>query len=98
MTVKYYSHRNKILRQSRKNHVASFLKGEKYARLNEATEKIQNPKYQATQNNEIMKALRKKAYEVESDSIYFEFQRQEKTRGDWMQIVTGIKNRFPYDN
>lgn len=38
---------------------------------------------------------RKVAYQEEADPIYFEYQRGEKTREDWLEKVLEIKLRFP---
>lgn len=40
-------------------------------------------------------STRRKAYAVESDPIFFEFQRGEKTEQEWLDKVQEIKNRYP---
>lgn len=40
--------------------------------------------------------LRTKAYPVESDPIFFQYQRGSKTEQDWLDAVNAIKARYPY--
>ena len=39
-------------------------------------------------------ALRDEAYRIESDPIFFKWQRGEKTKQDWLDKVTEIKSRY----
>ena len=39
--------------------------------------------------------LRAAAYRVESDPIYFKWQRSEATQADWLASIQAIKDRYP---
>lgn len=43
----------------------------------------------------IAKALRAEAYRNESDPIFFEYQRSERTMQDWLDKIAEIKARYP---
>lgn len=45
---------------------------------------------------ERIQALRKAAYQNESDPIFFDWQRGEVTEQDWLDSVQAIKDRYPY--
>lgn len=47
--------------------------------------------------NAIAKQSREQAYRVESDPIYFLWQRGEATEQEWLNKITEIKERYPYD-
>lgn len=40
--------------------------------------------------------LRKAAYAVESDPVFFQFQRGDATEQDWLDAVQAVKDRYPY--
>jgi hypothetical protein len=42
------------------------------------------------------KSLRHSAYVVESDPIFFKYQREEATKDEWLAKVEEIKARYPY--
>lgn len=41
--------------------------------------------------------LRKKAYTEEADPIFFQYQRGEATKEDWLNKIAEIKARYPID-
>jgi len=43
-----------------------------------------------------VQALRKAAYQNESDPIFFDWQRGEVTEQEWLDSVQAIKDRYPY--
>ena len=45
---------------------------------------------------ENIQALRKTAYQNESDPIFFDFQRGEATEEEWLNAIQDIKDRYPY--
>jgi len=49
----------------------------------------------ATQKTEIVLANRKRAYQEESDPLFFDWQRGEATETQWLAKITEIKARFP---
>lgn len=49
----------------------------------------------ATQKTEIVLANRKRAYQEESDPLFFDWQRGEATKTQWLAKITEIKARFP---
>ena len=40
--------------------------------------------------------LRAKAYLIESDPIFFQYQRGSKTEQEWLDAVNSVKAQFPY--
>jgi hypothetical protein len=47
-------------------------------------------------DNEVAKENRFKAYNLESDPIFFKSQRGEATKDEWLAAVAAIDARFPY--
>lgn len=45
--------------------------------------------------NERIKNLRKQAYQEESDPLFFEYQRGDIEKSEWLAKVQEIKDRFP---
>jgi hypothetical protein len=45
--------------------------------------------------NERIKNLRKRAYQEESDPLFFEYQRGDIEKSEWIAKVQEIKERFP---
>jgi len=46
--------------------------------------------------NDNQSQLRAKAYPVESDPIFFQWQRGSKTEQDWLDAVAQVKLQYPY--
>lgn len=40
--------------------------------------------------------LRRQGYQTQSDPIYFEWQRGDKTEQEWLDAVQAVKNAHPY--
>lgn len=51
---------------------------------------------QIQQFNNGQSELRAAAYPVDSDPIFFQWQRGSKTQQDWLDAVDKIKNKYPY--
>jgi hypothetical protein len=47
-------------------------------------------------HNEEQSLLRRKAYQEESDPLFFEYQRDSVTKEDWLNKVESIKEKYPY--
>lgn len=43
-----------------------------------------------------VEAQRKAAYMVESDPVFFQFQRGDATEQEWLDAVQAVKDRYPY--
>ena len=43
-----------------------------------------------------MEMLRRANYSVDSDPVFFEWQRGDATEQDWLDAVQAVKDRFPY--
>jgi hypothetical protein len=52
--------------------------------------------YQKNQFNAEQKEKRLKAYEKESDPIFFKWQREEATQQEWLDAVAKVPLQFPY--
>jgi spore cortex formation protein SpoVR/YcgB (stage V sporulation) len=52
--------------------------------------------YPPRPTNEEQAELRRKAYELEADPIFFMSQRGEATQEEWQAKITEIKERYPY--
>lgn len=48
--------------------------------------------------DEEQKLKRAYAYKMESDPMFFKYQRGEITKEDWLNKIEEIKQRFPYSN
>jgi hypothetical protein len=46
--------------------------------------------------NDQQSKLRAKAYPIDSDPMFFEWQRGTKTEQEWLDAVNAIKARYPY--
>jgi hypothetical protein len=46
--------------------------------------------------NRMQSDLRSKAYLIESDPIFFQYQRGSKTEQEWLDAVNAVKTQFPY--
>ena len=46
--------------------------------------------------NERIQRLRREAYQLESDPLFFEYQRGDIEKSVWLDKVQEIKNRYPY--
>ena len=51
---------------------------------------------QAEVQREIVERQRKAAYAVESDPVFFQYQRGDATEQEWLAAVQAVKDRFPY--
>lgn len=40
--------------------------------------------------------LRAKAYQIDSDPIFFQYQRGVKTQQEWLDAVTAVQAKYPY--
>ena len=54
------------------------------------------PQVQAEVERGRVEAQRKAAYAVESDPVFFQFQRGDATEQDWLDAVQAVKDRYPY--
>ena len=54
------------------------------------------PEVQAEEERVRVEAERKAAYAVESDPVFFQFQRGDATEQDWLDAVQAVKDRYPY--
>lgn len=61
----------------------------------EVSDDYENPTEIENYNIEQAK-LRAKAYLIESDPIFFQYQRGSKTEQEWLDAVNSVKARFPY--
>jgi hypothetical protein len=46
--------------------------------------------------NEKIQKLRRQAYQLESDPLFFEYQRGDIEKSEWLAKVQEIKDRYPY--
>lgn len=51
---------------------------------------------QAEVQREQVERQRKAAYAVESDPVFFQYQRGDVTEQDWLDAVQAVKDRYPY--
>jgi hypothetical protein len=61
----------------------------------EVSDDYENPTEIENYNIEQTK-LRAKAYLIESDPIFFQYQRGSKTEQEWLDAVNAVKTQFPY--
>ena len=57
------------------------------------------PEIQAEQDakfNASQAKLREQAYPIESDPVFFRYQRGLATKDDWLAAVQAVKNKYPY--
>lgn len=54
------------------------------------------PAVQADIFREAIEAARQAAYRTESDPIFFEYQRGDKTEQEWLDAVQAVKDAHPY--
>lgn len=54
------------------------------------------PEVQAETAREIVEQVRQAAYRAESDPIFFEYQRGDKTEQEWLDAVQAVKDAHPY--
>jgi hypothetical protein len=54
------------------------------------------PEVQAEIAREAVERARQAAYRTESDPIFFEYQRGDKTQQEWLDAVQAIKDAHPY--
>jgi hypothetical protein len=54
------------------------------------------PEVEAGLENEKTKGLRRDAYQLESDPLFFEYQRGDIEKQVWLDKVQEIKDRYPY--
>jgi hypothetical protein len=63
--------------------------------VSEVTDDYMSPTDIAVYNNK-QSDLRAKAYPIESDPMFFEWQRGTKTEQEWLDAVNAIKAKYPY--
>ncbi len=54
------------------------------------------PAVQADISREAIENARQAAYRTESDPIFFEYQRGDKTEQEWLDAVQAVKDTHPY--
>ena len=54
------------------------------------------PEVQAEIAREVVELARQDAYRTESDPIFFEYQRGDKTQQEWLDAVQAVKDAHPY--
>lgn len=54
------------------------------------------PEVQAEVERGRIEALRKAAYAVESDPVFFQYQRGDATEQEWLDAVEAVKAKYPY--
>ena len=63
--------------------------------ISEVTDGYETPTQIAAYNTQ-QSQLREKAYQVQSDPIFFQFQRGAKTEQEWLDAVNSVKTQLPY--
>lgn len=46
--------------------------------------------------NSLQKSKRAKEYALETDSLFFKWQREEATKEDWEAAIQAVKDKYPY--
>ena len=54
------------------------------------------PEVQAEVERGRVEGLRKAAYAVESDPVFFQYQRGDATEQEWLDAVEAVKAKYPY--
>ena len=54
------------------------------------------PEVQTEIAREVVEQARQVAYQTESDPIFFEYQRGDKTEQEWLDAVQAVKDAHPY--
>ena len=54
------------------------------------------PEVQAEIAREAIESARQAAYRTQSDPIFFEYQRGDKTQQEWLDAVQAVKDAHPY--
>lgn len=54
------------------------------------------PEAVVAEYNHQQSELRAAAYPVDSDPIFFQYQRGQKTQQDWLDAVAAVKAKYPY--
>jgi hypothetical protein len=54
------------------------------------------PAVQREQQTKIVESQRKAAYTIESDPVFFQWQRGDATEQEWLDAVEAVKAKYPY--